>query len=85
MSQDTKSKQISLKEILASLRETNSLLAGIEGKLEFLATNSPMEEAKEIDLASGENPTLDALNAVKNSLGRRASNISKATNTIVGS
>lgn len=85
MSQDTVGKQqTSLKEILAKLRETNGILDASETKLNYLATNTPSEGEKSDASPSGDGATLDALNAIANSLARKANNIASHTNKIVG-
>ncbi len=84
MSQDTQSKQTSLKDILAKLRETDAIMETTESRLGFLATNSPSDTMKETSSPTGESATLEALNIVANQIGRKASNISGHTNTIVG-
>jgi len=84
MSQDTVTKQASLKEILVKLREANGLFENAEHKLNYLANNSPQEEEKSSGEQS-EDATLDALNGIANSLRRKANSIASYTNTIVGS
>ncbi len=84
MSQDTKEKQTSLKDILAKLRETDSIMETTESRLSFLATNTPSDTMKESSTPTGESATLEALNVIANQIGRKASNISGHTNTIVG-
>jgi len=83
MSQDVQAKQSSLKDILASLRESDSILDNTESKLNYLATNTPSDNPK-TESASGESPTLETLNSIAQSIGRKASNIAKHTNTITG-
>ena len=82
--QDTQSKQTSLKDILAKLRETDSIMETTESRLGYLATNTPLDTAKESSTPTGESATLEALNVIANQIGRKASNIAGHTNTIVG-
>ncbi len=82
--QDTQSKQTSLKDILAKLRETDSVMETTESRLNYLATNTPLDQAKESSTPTGESATLEALNVIANQIGRKASNIASHTNTIVG-
>ncbi len=84
MSQDTVEKQTSLKDILAKLRETDSIMETTESRLNYLATNTPLDTAKEASTPTGESATLEALNIIANQIGRKASNIAGHTNTIVG-
>lgn len=83
MSNESATKAISLKEILAKLRETHSLLYTVDGRLNYLANNAPTEASKDAT-NSGEAATLDSLNQIANALGRRASNIASHTSKIVG-
>lgn len=86
MSQDVAQKQTSgLKQLLARLKEIDAILADTNDKLEFLATNSPSDEAKAEQESSSENATLEALHQVTDKISRKTSHISKSTNTIVGS
>jgi len=84
MSQDTIEKQTSLKELLAKLRETDSILETAESRLSYLATNSPQDTAKDNEKPVGESATLEALNVIANQIGRKASSIAGHTNKIVG-
>ena len=82
--QDTQAKQTSLKDILAKLRETDSIMETTESRLGFLATNTPSDTMKESSTPTGESATLEALNIITNQIGRKASNIASHTNAIVG-
>jgi len=55
-----------------------------ESRLGYLATNTPLDTAKESSTPTGESATLEALNVIANQIGRKASNIAGHTNTIVG-
>ena len=77
-------KQSSLKDLLSSLRETNSILDTTESRLNYLATNSPADVAKSDSTPSSESATLESLHIIATLLGRKAGNISRHTNTIVG-
>ena len=81
--QDTQAKQTSLKDILAKLRETDSIMDTTESRLGFLATNTP-SDTKEASTPTGDSATLEALNIITNQIGRKASNIASHTNAIVG-
>lgn len=82
--QDTQSKQTSLKDILAKLRETDSIMETTESRLNYLATNTPLDTAKDKESPTGESATLESLNIIANQIGRKASSIASHTNTIVG-
>ena len=84
MSEVTQAKQTSLKDILAKLRETDSVMETTESRLGFLATNTPSDTIKESPSPVGDSATLEALNVITNQIGRKASNIAGHTNAIVG-
>ena len=85
MSQDTATKPaLSLKDLLARLREINLTLDVAEGRLDYLATNSPQDKAEDNQSPVADSATLDDLFNVSDRMARRANHIAKCTNIIVG-
>lgn len=84
MSEQAQKQATSLKDLLMRLREINSIMDESESKLDFLATNSPTDTTKEDSNPTGDSATLDALNNIVDRISRKANQIAKSTNIIVG-
>jgi len=86
MSEVSQKQVAGLKNLLATLREVNSILAAPEDQLDYLATNSPQDKTTgDQSNPSGEAATLDALISITNQIQRKANHIAKSTNIIIGS
>ena len=84
MSEQESANQSNLKDLLATLRETHSILKATENRLSYLATNTSQDEDKEESTPKGETATLESLHIIANLIARKTSNIAGHTSAIVG-
>ena len=75
---------VSLKSLLARLKEINAILGTPEEQLDYLATSTAQDDKKESDEAESQNATLDSLSFQIDMVARKSNHIAKSTNIIVG-
>jgi len=75
--------KISLKTIEQNLKEIRNSLDSPIGTLKYLVKNEPNDIANKQDDSSG-SPTLDSLNSVVDSIGKKVGEMSRLANQLVG-
>lgn len=84
--QDQKAiKASSLKDLSTRLHEIHNVMDETDAKLTYLARNTPADKPTESESSKGDTATLEGLHNIVDRIARKANNMAKSTNTIVGS